>query len=75
MALRPLQSDRLVALFVLGWLLLGYPVPALFDRGGAVFGVPLLYVWLFGAWAGLIVLMALAVHRRGADTEGGTTGR
>lgn len=61
MALRPEQSQRLVALFILGCLLLTYPLISLFNGGGTVFGMPLLYAWLFGAWALLIVLMALAV--------------
>jgi hypothetical protein len=61
-ALRPLQSDRLVATFALGCLLLSHPLAALFDRGGMLFGVPLLYAYLFGAWGVLIALMALAVR-------------
>jgi hypothetical protein len=63
MGLRAEQSQRLVALFMLGCLLMTYPLLALFNRGGSVFGLPLLYVYLFGAWALLIVLMALAVTR------------
>ena len=65
MSLRPSQSDRLVALFVVGWLLLGYPLPALFDSAEPVFGVPLLYAYLFGAWLGLVVLMAVTIGRQG----------
>jgi len=61
MALRAEQSERLVALFVLGGLVLTYPLLALFNRSGSVFGIPLLYVYLFGVWAALIALMALAV--------------
>jgi hypothetical protein len=67
MGLRAEQSERLVALFVLGCLLLTYPLLALFNVGGTVFGIPLLYAWLFGAWALLIALMALAVSRPRRD--------
>lgn len=63
MGLRAEQSERLVALFVLGSLVLTYPLLALFNRSGTVFGIPMLYVYLFGAWAALIALMALAVTR------------
>jgi hypothetical protein len=59
------QSQRLVALFLLGALLFGYPLLALFDVVGSVWGMPLLYVYLFGAWAVLIVLMAWVVERGG----------
>jgi hypothetical protein len=61
MGLRADQSQRLVALFALGCLLLTYPLLALFNRSGSVFGLPLLYAYLFGAWGVLIGLMAAAV--------------
>jgi len=60
---RSRQSQRLVALFLLGALLFAYPLLALFDVGGTVWGVPLLYAYLFGAWAVLIALMAWVVER------------
>jgi hypothetical protein len=63
MAHRPIPAQRLVALFVLGWLLFSFPLLSLFNRGGAVFGIPLLYAYLFGVWIGLIILMILAVER------------
>lgn len=59
------RSQRLVALFVLGYLLLTYPLLALFNVGGTILGIPLLYAYLFGAWAALIALMALAIARSG----------
>ncbi|WP_284614649.1 hypothetical protein [Aquabacterium humicola] len=62
---RVIQAQRLVGLFLLGWLLFSYPLLALFNGGGAVFGIPLLYAYLFGAWALLIALMALAAQRNG----------
>ena len=60
---RTKPSQRLVALFVLGWLLFSYPLLALFNGGGSVFGIPLLYAYLFGAWVALIGPMALVVER------------
>jgi hypothetical protein len=57
------RAARLVALCMLGWLLFNYPVLALFNRPGAIFGIPLLYAWIFGAWIVLIALMAWAVER------------
>jgi hypothetical protein len=60
---RTRQSQRLVALFLLGALLFGYPLLALFDDGGTVAGIPLLYAYLFGAWAALIALLAWVVER------------
>lgn len=62
MANRTLRAQRLVAVFMLGCLLFSYPLLALFDSGGEVFGIPLLFAYLFGAWALLIVAMILIVE-------------
>lgn len=62
MSLRADQSQRLVALAGLGALLLTYPLLALFNGGGTVLGMPLLYAYLFGAWAVVIGLLAWAVR-------------
>jgi hypothetical protein len=62
MANRILRAQRLVAVFMLGCLLFSYPLLALFDSGGEVFGIPLLFAYLFGAWALLIVAMILVVE-------------
>ncbi|MCW5633787.1 MAG: hypothetical protein KIT17_10665 [Rubrivivax sp.] len=64
MGLQPDQSQRLVALFALGVLLLTYPLLAVFNRAEFVLGIPVLYAYLFGAWGGLIALLALAAWRR-----------
>jgi hypothetical protein len=58
-----LKGQRLVALFLLGCLLLNFPLVALFAGSAELFGIPLLYVYVFVAWAVLIGLMALAVER------------
>jgi hypothetical protein len=57
------RSARLVALAMLGSLLFNFPLLALFNRPGTVFGIPVLYAWIFGAWIALIALMAIAVER------------
>jgi hypothetical protein len=52
------KGPRFVALCMLGMLLFNYPILMLFNVPRAVFGVPLLYAYLFVAWGGLIALMA-----------------
>ena len=64
MTKRTVLNQRLVALFALGVLLFSYPLIALFDRQVFVLGVPILYAFLFAAWAFLIVLMALVMEWR-----------
>jgi hypothetical protein len=56
------KGQRFVALCMLGLLLFNYPILALFNLSGAVFGVPVLYAYIFIAWAGLIALMALVAE-------------
>ena len=63
MAHRTLHAQRLIALFVLGCLLFSFPLLSLFNTGGTVWGIPVLYAYLFGVWVGLIALMALVVER------------
>ena len=60
---RQTKAQRLVALCLLGFLLFNYPVLALFNQGVLVLGVPLIYAYLFAAWAVLITLLALVVRR------------
>ncbi|MEX6503974.1 hypothetical protein [Pseudomonas zhanjiangensis] len=62
MANRTLRAQRLVALFLLGCLLFSYPLLALFDSPQRLFGIPLLFAYLFAAWALLILLMMLVVE-------------
>ena len=59
------KSHRFVALCILGLLLFNYPVLALFNATGTVFGVPLLYAYIFVAWAALIGMMAYVATRDG----------
>ena len=58
------RSQRLIALFVLGCLLFNYPLLSLFNVAADVLGVPLLYAYLFAAWALLVALMALVIESR-----------
>ena len=57
------KGQRLVALCMLGALLFNFPFLALFNVPGTIFGVPVLYFYIFTAWAVLIALMAWAVGR------------
>ena len=58
------KGQRLIALCLLGFLLFNYPILALFNLPTAVLGIPVLYAWIFCAWAVLIALMAWVVEKR-----------
>ena len=57
------KSQRFVALCMLGMVLFNFPILALFNVQATLFGVPLLYAYIFMAWAALIALMALTAER------------
>lgn len=58
------KAQRMIALCMLGCVLFNFPILALFDVSGTLFGVPVLYAYLFIAWALLIALMAWVVEKR-----------
>jgi hypothetical protein len=58
------KGQRLIALFIFGCLLFNYPVLSLFNVAAVFFGVPVLYAYIFVAWALLVGLMALVVEAR-----------
>ena len=61
---RVLAGDRLVAAFLIGCVLFNYPLLSLFDRHTQIFGSPLVFAYVFFAWAAVIAVMAWAVERR-----------
>ncbi len=61
------RSQRFVALCILGVLLFNFPILALFNIPSSIMGVPVLYAYIFGAWASLIALMAFVAKSRDRD--------
>jgi hypothetical protein len=59
------STPRLTAVAVLGFVLITPPLVTIFDRGGQVFGVPVIWVYLFLAWAAVITLIAVTVRGAG----------
>jgi hypothetical protein len=57
------SGARIACVFLLGCLLFSFPLIALFNVPGRVFGVPVLFAYLFFAWALVIVLVAVLVER------------
>ena len=51
-------GERLLALFLLGVLMFSPPLLKIFSVDTYVVGVPLLYLYLFIAWAVLVVIAA-----------------
>jgi hypothetical protein len=58
-----IKGQRLAALFIIGCLLFNYPLLHLFNSAAEMLRIPLLYVYIFGAWAALIGVMALVIEK------------
>ena len=58
------KGQRLIALCMLGCILFNFPILALFNLPSTVLGIPVLYAWIFFAWALLIALMAWVAEQR-----------
>jgi len=59
-----ITRQRLAAVFLLGCALFNYPLLSLFNKPGEILDVPLLYIYIFAAWALLIALMAYVIEKR-----------
>ena len=57
------RAARLFCLFLAALLLFNYPLLAVFNGPGSVFGIPVAYAYLFAAWIAVIALAALLVRR------------
>ena len=62
-------GERLIGLFLFGLLLFMPPLIGVFDKAHLVGGIPMLYLYLFLAWAILIALLALIVERLPSDDD------
>lgn len=56
--------DRMIGLFLLAATLFNPPLLGLFGVKGTILGVPALYGWVFGIWAAVIALAAIAGRAR-----------
>ena len=59
------KGQHFFALCMFGMLLFNYPVLALFNVPGTLFGVPVLYADVFIAWGALIASMAYLAESGG----------
>ena len=62
-------SERLVALFLLGVVLMFTPALGVFNQPVRLLGMPLLYLYLFVVWAALILVTAAVARSIGLDEE------
>lgn len=64
-------TRRLVGIFIFGLVLFHPPMLAVFGQGVRLGETPLLFVYVFAAWAAVVAALALAVGRTGeSDGDG-----
>ncbi len=66
MTRRGTTRERSLALFALGLLIFNPPLLSLFSTDGFIGDFPILYFYLFSAWAAFIVLLFLSAGWRTA---------
>ena len=69
-------TKRLVALFLLGCVLFNFPILSLVNLEILIFGLPLMYIYIFSVWCLLISLTALVTffHTRDRTRNPGHKG-
>lgn len=66
-----LAAQRLLTLFVAGWLFFDFPLLSVWDRDAMLFGIPMFPAALFIAWAVLIAWVCwINEHTAGDDPQG-----
>lgn len=57
------QNERLVVILIIGVIALNYPLIFLFSKVRVLFGIPILYLYIFTIWSILIVCIALILEK------------
>ena len=69
-------TGRYIGLFLFGFFLFSYPVLTIFNLPYRLFGIPLLFFYIFTAWSVLIIFIIFCgkipdkVHSAEPDTAG-----
>lgn len=58
------RAERLVGLLVAGVILLNFPFLSVFNVNRLVFGIPVLYLYLFSVWILIIGVKAVVLRQR-----------
>jgi hypothetical protein len=57
------QNERLIVMLIIGVIALNYPLLSLFSKVKLIFGIPVLYLYLFVFWIIFIVCIAVIVEK------------
>lgn len=57
------KNAKFLLIFGLGFLFLNFPILALFGTEGKIMGIPVLFVYVFLIWLGLILLTRRFINK------------
>ena len=58
------QNERLIGMLIVGVVALNYPILSLFSGSKLVFGIAVLYFYLFLSWAIFIISIAFILEKQ-----------
>ena len=62
------QNERLIVIMIIGVIALNYPLLSLFSKAKLVFGIPVLYYYLFIVWFIFIGCVAVILGKNNASS-------
>ncbi|MDW7773542.1 MAG: hypothetical protein SCH71_11710 [Desulfobulbaceae bacterium] len=62
------RKERLIVLLIFGFLALNYPLLSLFSKVKLVFGIPVLYLYIFTVWSIFIGCIALILEKNSSPS-------
>jgi hypothetical protein len=65
------RGERLIGLLIAGIVLLNFPLLSVFSVNRMIFGIPVLYLYLFVVWVLIIIITRIVLRGRSADQTSG----
>ena len=62
------QNERLIVMVIIGVIALNYPLLSLFSKAKLIFGIPVLYLYLFIVWFIFIGCVAVILEKNKASS-------
>ncbi|MEA2116514.1 MAG: hypothetical protein U9P36_14180 [Thermodesulfobacteriota bacterium] len=62
------QNERLIVIMIVGVIALNYPLLSLFSKTKLIFGIPVLYLYLFIVWFIFIGCVAVILEKNSASS-------
>lgn len=61
---KTITSQQLILIFVVGCLLLNYPLLSIFSHARLLAGIPVLFLYVFTVWLLLLLLTAIVLRKK-----------